>query len=1220
LSFGSPASVTVSSFSGGISNTGSITAAMPGVAIGIWVGGVAQGSQASVTVSNFSGGITNGGAISIAGAAGVLVGGEAALGGSLTISSFAGGISNSGTISTAGGLAGVLVGGVSPAGGPVTISTFSGGISNNGTISAAGALAGIWVGGFSPGGGTVTVSSFAGGISNGNSGTISVGAFGPATAGIQVGGDAFAASSVTVSSFVGGISNGGTISVVGGGTFDTAGIQVGGNAFSGGSVTVSSFAGGISNNGTISLSGSAFIAAGIQVGGNAITGSSVTVSSFAGGISNNGAISVTSGSAVIAAGIQVGGNATSGSSVTVSSFAGGISNNGTIAVTGGSAVIAAGIQVGGNAISGSSVVSSFAGGISNNGTIAVGGGSALIAAGIQVGGNAISGSSATVSSFGGGISNSGTIAVAAGNSLASAGILVGGFSSGSSVAISSFGGGISNSGTITVTTAPGSFFGAAGIVVAASAISNFSGGISNSGRITVADRNGVSAGTGIVVSSGTLSTFAGGITNSGTISARSGIAVLGVSTFLGNISNSGTITAARAGIFICDCVSFSGGAIVNTGTIAATIGISVDNFSAISIFDSGTIASTSGAGGKAIDLRQASGGNTVTLGPGYSITGRVLGAGSDTLQLGGSGNGAFDLSTVSATQQYQGFTTFNVVSGTWTVSNTFGQAQAWNLNGGVLAGTGTLPALNVNNAATLEPGTIGTPGTVMTVSGNLTFQSGASYLVNIGPSTASRVNAGGTVTLAGGVLGFLAPGSYSGKTTYDILDPPSISGKFTGFTSLNAPGFSGTLTTTPTEVLLNLTAVLGAGGGLNGNQQNVATTINSFFNKGGTLPADFFPLFGLNSGNLANALTLLSGEAATDAGKGASQLMTEFLELMLDPNLDGRGGTGGGPSLFAPEREANLPPDTALAYARALKKAPAMALKAPPPSPPLWSVWAAGFGGYNQTNGDLAAGTHDVIARDFGYVVGADHRIVPDTVVGFTLGGGGTNWGLAQRLGSGRSDAFLAGVHARTQLGSAYVAGALGFADHWFSTTRVALGDQLSASFNGQSFGARLETGYHHAVATASLPSGGLGRGFGVTPYAALQTQLFHTPAYSETDLNSGSLGLGFADKSATDTRSELGARFDDLTALNGMPLVLRARVAWAHDWVSNPALSAAFQALPGPSFTVNGAAAPADSVLTTAAAELAITPTWSLSGKFDGEFARGAQTYAGTGTVRYRW
>ena len=86
------------------------------------------------------------------------------------------------------------------------------------------------------------------------------------------------------------------------------------------------------------------------------------------------------------------------------------------------------------------------------------------------------------------------------------------------------------------------------------------------------------------------------------------------------------------------------------------------------------------------------------------------------------------------------------------------------------------------------------------------------------------------------------------------------------------------------------------------------------------------------------------------------------------------------------------------------------------------------------------------------------------------------------------------------------------------------------------------------------------------------------------------------------------------------MPLVLRARLAWAHDWVSSPTLTSTFQALPGASFVVNGAGTPANSALTSAGAELFLTPHWSVAGSFDGEFASASQTYAGTGTVRYSW
>ena len=70
-------------------------------------------------------------------------------------------------------------------------------------------------------------------------------------------------------------------------------------------------------------------------------------------------------------------------------------------------------------------------------------------------------------------------------------------------------------------------------------------------------------------------------------------------------------------------------------------------------------------------------------------------------------------------------------------------------------------------------------------------------------------------------------------------------------------------------------------------------------------------LFNLTGNNLTTALDQLSGEAATGAQKVAFQLTDQFLNLMLDPFVDGRSGVGGAdhPALgFAPERD-NTPPD-----------------------------------------------------------------------------------------------------------------------------------------------------------------------------------------------------------------------------------------------------------------------------------------------------------------------
>jgi uncharacterized protein with beta-barrel porin domain len=529
-------------------------------------------------------------------------------------------------------------------------------------------------------------------------------------------------------------------------------------------------------------------------------------------------------------------------------------------------------------------------------------------------------------------------------------------------------------------------------------------------------------------------------------------------------------------------------------------------------------------------------------------------------------------------------------------------------SGAALAGTGTVSATQVNSGGTLAPGNAANPTGKLNITGNLAFASGAIYMVQISPTAAAMANVSGAATLNGTLAAVFAPGSYLTKQ-YDVLHAAGGLGNttFTGVSGNLPAGFHEQLTYTSTDVLLNLIATLGSGGGLNQTQQGVANGLNNSVNNGGTLPPNFLPVFSLTGSNLTNALTQLSGEANVDGEAATFQQMTQFLSLMLDPFVAGRNGVGGGGGAlgFAPEQEADFPSDIALAYDAILK--------APPKPATLdqrWTAWGTAYGGSDKTNGDPVVGSNTFTANTFGFAAGMDYHPAPDTILGFALAGGGTNWTLAQALGSGRSDAFQAGVYGTKYFGPAYVAGSLAVANNWMTTNRIALGDQLTASFNALSVGGRVEAGYRYAVQPA----------IGVTPYGALQAQSFHTPSYSETDLTGGGFGLTYAAMNATDTRSELGARFDGLTTLNGLPLILRGRLAWAHDWVSDPALTAVFQALPGASFVVNGAPLPANSALASAGAELKLNPHVSLLGKFDGEFASRSQTYAGAGTLRYTW
>jgi uncharacterized protein with beta-barrel porin domain len=96
--------------------------------------------------------------------------------------------------------------------------------------------------------------------------------------------------------------------------------------------------------------------------------------------------------------------------------------------------------------------------------------------------------------------------------------------------------------------------------------------------------------------------------------------------------------------------------------------------------------------------------------------------------------------------------------------------------------------------------------------------------------------------------------------------------------------------------------------------------------------------------------------------------------------------------------------------------------------------------------------------------------------------------------------------------------------------------------------------------------------------------------------------------------------RADKSLAVQDAILTLRGRAAWAHDFNADRSIAATFQALPGASFVVNGAAQARDSALTTGSAELKWASGFSVAATFEGEFSNVTRSYAGKGVVRYTW
>lgn len=695
--------------------------------------------------------------------------------------------------------------------------------------------------------------------------------------------------------------------------------------------------------------------------------------------------------------------------------------------------------------------------------------------------------------------------------------------------------------------------------------------------------------------------FFGGGGGAGVIFAGAGAVFINAGTVTGGTAASGFLRGAPGGVGVIG----NGLTIINSGTISG--GLSGD----------GTTRAN------AIEFR--SGVNTLEIWSGSRIIGNVVGTGSDTLRLGGAADGSFDVSALGA--QYQGFSDFrkrgssfwtltgisdwagntSVDSGGLIVNGSLANSRFTVNRGALLAGVGAVGDLTV--AGAFAPGSLNAPGT-MTVRGDLTFQQGAAFLVQISRDGASRADVSGAASLAGTVYAAFTPESLSRRALILHADG-GVTGRFAEFrTNFTSPNFYRALAYGARDVYIDTTATLGAGLVLSGNQFQVASAVNAWFNAGGALTRAFGNIFGSTGASLAGALTSLSGEAATGAQYAAFRSTDQFLGTLFDPALVEAEATtqaSAPPLAYAPPRAPLNGAARALDGAVRLPERSAASYEAK-----RWSSWARSFGAYGRTGGDPAgAGSHSVTTSTFGVGAGVDYLLTPGVRVGAALAGGGLNWSLARGLGGGGGDNVQTAVYASARSGPAYVFGAFAFANSWLSLSRMAaFGDSLASRYAAQTYGGRFESGYRLS-----------GLALGLAPYAAFQGLALETPAHVETDQNLGGFGLAYRQRSASWNRSEAGVRIERVFPVGwGMSLALRGRAAWAHNWVSDPSLKASFQALPGAAFAVIGAMPVKDSALVTSLAELRLADGAFVGLRFDGDLAPRSQTYMGSAQLRYEW
>src|SRR5579859_3354627 len=473
------------------------------------------------------------------------------------------------------------------------------------------------------------------------------------------------------------------------------------------------------------------------------------------------------------------------------------------------------------------------------------------------------------------------------------------------------------------------------------------------GTLTVTNQiNGIITGTEDLAHGGTAAN------SLGILAAGSGAVV---------ISNAGTIHGDDIAI---GSLSTTSNTIVNTGTISGPRAILFIGAAPSSVENGGIISATGNAvtpAGNAITFGAGSS-NILTLDPGSSITGKVVGAGADKFQLGGTGTDSFDVSTIGAAAQYQGFTTFNKIgTSTWTLTGTNAAALPWTINAGTLSVNGSIAnsTVAVNAAGTLSgSGTVGSttviggtlaPGSAasafgpLTVQGNLSLTAASTYMIQVSPANAGRTNVTGNATLGGATVNVVfLPGSFVDRQYTIVNTTGNVNGIFNPTVISNNSNIQSSLTYDAHDALLNiqLRFTTPPNGSLNGNQQNVANALTNFFNANGSIPAAFATLS-------PAALSQVSGETATGSQQTTFDAMHQFMGVMTDPFISGRGDpatSSTGAPAFADENDgfsayaangASRSKSERDAYGAIYRKAPPMA----DPFAQRWSVWAAGFGG-----------------------------------------------------------------------------------------------------------------------------------------------------------------------------------------------------------------------------------------------------------------------------------
>lgn len=521
--------------------------------------------------------------------------------------------------------------------------------------------------------------------------------------------------------------------------------------------------------------------------------------------------------------------------------------------------------------------------------------------------------------------------------------------------------------------------------------------------------------------------------------------------------------------------------------------------------------------------------------------------------------------TLTGSSTYSGATT--VTGGTLAVDGSTAASAVTVEDGATLMGKGTVGTTTLHSGAAIRAGG---PATTLTVSGDLTFNSGARYEVEADPAStvSSLIHVTGTATLSGGsVVHIGADGTYKPFSTYTILTADGgLAGTFGGVTS-DFAFLTPDLLYVGNDVQLTLLRndIDFADKASTRNQIATANGAESL----GIGHELYDAILLLTDADAADAFDQLSGEIHSSAKTMLSedsrflrQAVMGRLQSLKDDRI---------PDVAVMTAEGRIEPVADLSVAK-----------------PASGFWMSGFGSWGDWDDDGNAASLDRSVG--GSFVGADMQLGAWRL-GLLGGYSQTSFDAAAPSSTGSADGYHIGLYGGTQWqGFAFQAGAAYSWNDIETRRRITnpVDQELEADYGAgaaQVFG---EVAYDAELAGLTL-----------TPFLQAAYVNLHTESFEETG---GSAALAAKSESTDNLTTTLGLRPEAHIKLGDMAVRLSGLIGWQHAF-GDVASESRFAFAGGDNFTVRGAPMARDTALLEAGLDLALTDGVKLGAAYQGRF-----------------